>query len=131
MELRVSEKHGVNPAIEQCFVCMKDKGVVLFGKLKGDVEAPYKVCLNQEPCDECRAWMERGVILISVDASKTEDPQNPYRTGGWAVVVDRVIEDYIQPPELAQDILKRRMAFVPDDVWDALGLPREGTNERE
>ncbi len=73
MGLRVSEKHGVNPAVEQCFTCMKDVGVVLFGKLKGDVEAPLKVCLghDSEPCYECKKYMKMGIILISVDEDKS------------------------------------------------------------
>jgi hypothetical protein len=29
----------------------------------------------------------------------------------------------VQPPTLAEEILTARMAFVPDDVWRALGLP--------
>lgn len=25
--IRVSKKHGVNPSLEQCFICMKEVGV--------------------------------------------------------------------------------------------------------
>ena len=81
MSIQLSPQHGVNPSVEQCFVCMKDVGVVLFGRMRGDAEAPRKVCLpNREPCDECKGYMDQGVILISVDESKTDDPQNPWRS---------------------------------------------------
>lgn len=123
--IRLSEKHGVNPSLEQCFVCMKDVGVVLFGKLKGDAEAPGRVCLgpNSEPCDECKGFMEQGVILISV--RKGESGNNPYRTGGWCVVKDEAITRWGMSPELEESILKRRMAFIDDETWNMIGLPRE------
>ena len=124
--IRVSEKHGVNPSLEQCFVCCKDVGVVLFGKLKGDAEAPRRVCLgpNSEPCDECKGYMEQGVILISVDEARSDDRQNPWRTGGWCVVRDEFVTRVFEPGELVEQVLKQRVAFMPDEAWDILGLPR-------
>ena len=119
--IQISEKHGVNPSVSQCFVCMKDVGVVLFGKMKGDVEAPRRVCLNKEPCDECKKHMSIGVILISVRDG--EEGDNPYRTGGWVVVRDEFIARIVKPKELADEIIRMRMTFVPDEAWKLLGLP--------
>jgi len=127
----LSERHGVNPAVEQCFVCMKDVGVALFGRLRGDRRAPHRVCLSAEPCDECKRFMEMGIILISVDEKKTNDPNNPWRTGGWAVVREGVVKRMVRPKELADQIIAKRMAFVPDDAWDKLGLPRAGAPGEE
>lgn len=125
MSVRISDKHGVNPSVEKCFVCGEDKGVVLFGRLKGDAEAPRSVCLDYEPCDECKRWMEQGVILISVDEKRSKSsPQNPWRTGGWVVMKDDAIRRMFKPESLVEVILKKRMAFVPDEAWDVLGLPR-------
>ena len=128
--IRVSKKHGVNPSLEQCFICMKEVGVVLFGELKGDVEAPRKVCLgpNSEPCAECKGWMEKGIILISVDESKSKDMQNPWRSGGFIVVT----EDYVRrvlTPEMLDGVLEKRAAFIPDGIWDLIGLPRGEADE--
>jgi hypothetical protein len=135
MGLRLSEQHGVNPSVEQCFVCMKDVGVVLFGQMKGDAEAPRKVCLgpDSEPCDECKGHMEMGIILISVDESKTTDEKNPWRSGGWVVVKEDMIRRMFNPPELVEQVLKKRVAFMPDEAWDMIGLPRGGDDgpERE
>lgn len=125
--IRVSDKHGVNPSVEKCFVCGKDKGVIMFGKLPGDVEAPPSMVLpSKEPCDECLDYMGKGIILISVDMEKSEgDMQNPWRTGGWLVITEEGFDRIgIHPPELAEDIKKKRIAFLPDDAWDMLGLPR-------
>jgi len=138
MSLRLSEKHGVNPSIQQCFVCMKDMGVVLFGKINTgrsskpadrDPRAPYKVCLDQEPCDECKKHMETGIILISADEKKSDDLQNPYRTGGWVVVKEAAVRRFMKPGEALDAVLKKRMAFVTDETWDALGLPRKGQDD--
>jgi hypothetical protein len=121
--IRLSEKHGVNPCITQCFFCHEEKNeLVLFGKLKDDAEAPRRACIDRTPCDKCRGFMEQGVILISVDESKG-DADNPWHTGGWCVVRDEFITRVLQP-DLAEVVLKMRVAFVPDDAWDKIGLPR-------
>lgn len=136
--ITLDPEHGVNPGIEQCFVCGGDKGLVLFGKLNAKQraafaeaglssggKAPIKVCLDAEPCQECQAHMEAGVVLISVPADEP-DGANPRRTGGWVVVRDEYVQRVIGTPALVEAILERRLAFVPDDTWDQLGLPRPG-----
>jgi len=125
----LSEKHGVNPAIPRCYFCLEPKNeVVLAGRMKGDVEAPRDAVWDMEPCDQCVEYMEQGVILISVNESQTTDPRNPYRTGGWVVIKDAAIERMLEEVA-ARGILESRFAFVPDQVWDALGLPRDGAVE--
>jgi hypothetical protein len=156
MSIRLSEEHGVNPAIPKCFFCMKDKNeLILAGRLRDDAEAPRNMVWDMGPCDECDALMSQGVLMISVADGEMEKEDrklelaradfereygykseswkrknfnhmpNPYRTGGWVVVRDRVITDMVQPEELAQQILDARWTFVPDEVWDLLGLPRD------
>jgi hypothetical protein len=123
MGIRLSEKHGVNPGLEQCFVCMKDVGVVLFGRMKDDAEAPRRVCISKEPCAECKKLMEQGVILVSVQ-NNSADPQNPYRTGGFVVMSENAVHRIFQPPEFAEQLLLQRFGFLEDEAWDKLGLPR-------
>lgn len=122
--IQFSEKHGLNPSIEQCYFCMEDIGLVLFGKImKEDPKAPTKICLDRKPCSRCREVMDLGVILISVDEEKTEDPDNPWRTGGWIVVTDAFIKRvFLQ--EFTEVALEKRAAFISDHLWDQLGLPR-------
>ena len=124
--IRLSPKHGVNPSLMQCFYCLKDYGVALFGKIGGkDEEAPHKVCFGpgSEPCDDCKKHMDQGIILISVDESKTDDPKNPYRTGGWAVVREEMI-CRVFGGQMAENVCKSRVAFLEDEAWDMIGLPR-------
>ena len=133
-------KHGLNPGLEQCFICGEAKGVVLWGRIKTSTrealhkggipasnsgEAPRMMCLDKEPCPKCQEHMKQGVILISVrDPKSKEEEDNPYRTGGWVVVKEELIRRLVSPPELVEQILKKRMTFVPDEDWDMLGLPR-------
>jgi len=130
MGVKISDKHGVNPSVSQCFYCMGDKNeVILFGKLKGDAEAPRKACIDMEPCEECAGHMEAGIILVSVDKHKTDDIENPYRSGGWVVVKDEAVQRWGIDSGDEAAILARRFAFVPDETWDMIGLPRGEMNE--
>jgi hypothetical protein len=125
--IRVSPQHGVNPAIPLCFFCNQEKNeVILAGHMKGDVEAPRNAVWDKQPCDKCREWMKQGIILISVRNGESGD--NPYRTGNWIVVKDDLIEHMgIQPQTLKEHILKARVAFIPDETWNLLGLPTSNT----
>ena len=120
----LSPKYCLNPTIPKCYYCGKDKNeVVLFGLIRGDVEAPRNMVFDKSPCDQCQKYMKYGVILISVkDDSK--DNEEPYRTGRFAVVRDRGIRKTVHPKELAEVILQKRFCFVPDQVWDLLGLSK-------
>lgn len=120
--IRLSPKHGVNPSVTKCFVCGEDDGLALFGRLPKDQEAPRTVCLNKDPCPKCHEWMAKGCILISVRVGESGD--NPYRTGGWVVLKDEAIRRLPVSDTLIANILKKRMVYLPDDAWDALGLPR-------
>lgn len=138
--ITVDPKHGLNPGLELCFYCQEPKGIVLYGAIghtkrkafkeagidiSADGEAPRKLTLNREPCDKCKELMEQGVILISCrEVQSEEEKSNPYRTGGWVVVKDRLIEDCIGDEETKEAILRMRVAFIPDAVWDKIGLPR-------
>ena len=129
MPLYLSPKHGLNPSIEKCFFCNGDKSVILFGRIPdgngGEKEAPRAAVLNQEPCDKCKGLMDQGIILISVDEEKTgEDTNNPYRTGGWVVVKEEAIVRAFSDTPVLEYILKKRVAFLTDEAWDRLGLPR-------
>lgn len=138
MSVILDEKHGVNPSVSCCFICGSDVGVVLWGQLTAKTaqafteggtpterhgEAPRKVVVDQEPCDKCRGHMELGVMLVEVTG--TEDDPRP--TGTLVVIKDEAIEKMFEP-RVSQDVLDKRMAYVPADAWDALGLPRENKN---
>lgn len=115
----LSKKHGVNPTIPLCFYCNAPKNeIILTGHLPNDTEAPKNVVWDKVPCDKCQAWMEQGIILISVRDGETSD--NPYRTGGWTVIKEEAFRRIFKD---CDDVLKKRVAFVPDEAWNKIGLP--------
>ena len=124
--IRLHPKYGLNPTIPTCFFCGKEKNEIVLLGAAYDGEAPKHIgAMDKTPCEECKKWMERGVILISVRNTPPEHEQdNPYRTGGWVVVKDEAIPKMFCEKE-AQDILTKRAVFLEDAVWDQFGLPRE------
>lgn len=119
--IRLSEKHGVNPTLGRCFYCGGETNEIgLLGRLPGDAEAPRRAVLSMEPCGTCAEHMKAGVIEVR----DGEEGENPYRTGAMSVMRDDAVRRLIQPPALADDVLRRRMCFVPAAVWTMLGLPR-------
>jgi hypothetical protein len=122
--IRMSPKYGLNPSMSVCFLCGGDKNeIIIPGMLKGDAEAPHKAAWNKEPCDKCKEYMNIGVMLISVK-NKT-DQENPYRTGRIVVIkadaAERIFGDSIK---------NQRAAFIEDELWDKLGLPKKIKEEK-
>jgi len=127
--LKLSKKHGLNPMMMVCYICNETTGeIALLGMLPEDSEAPRQGVLNSEPCKKCRELMKIGIIFISTRDGE-EGINNPYRTGGWCVVRDEAVARFVATPSLLEAILKTRVAFVEDAVWDKIGLPKINTNE--
>lgn len=76
--ITLSPKHGVNPSITHCECCGKELGLALFGKLKGDEEAPKDVFMGL--CDDCQKVVDAGGLMI-IEVRDGEKSPNPYRTG--------------------------------------------------
>ncbi len=75
-----------------------------------------------EPCDECKGYMEKGVILVSVDEKLTEDMDNPYRTGGFFVLKDEAIERIFNKDMADQIVHKTRFGFIEHNTAVEIGL---------
>ena len=82
MGIRISKKHGVNPSVEKCFWCGESMGVVLFGALKGDAEAPREVVVSYEPCEKCKEIFAQGCQCIEVNDSPTDRGRIPIQKKG-------------------------------------------------
>ena len=88
-KIRLSDKHGLNPSIAVCFFCGKDKGLVVLGKMKGDVKAPKRAVFDYAPCEECLAKMKQGTTVIEVTRVSSDAPQiadGAWPTGRWCVI---------------------------------------------
>lgn len=125
--IKVSAKHGLNPTMPVCFWCGKEKGeIALLGEVilpdGREFEAPMHMCIDYEPCEECKRKMETGVTLIEVTSHPTPENKRPIRenafpTGKWAVI----------KPEAAHRIFKNfpanmNKAFVEVGVFEAIGI---------
>ena len=97
-EITLSPKHGFNPSILHCECCGKDYGLAVFGKLKGDAEAPKDV--TQGFCDECKAVIDAQGLMI-VEVRDGESGNNPYRTGRLVGITkdakERMFKDIYSP----------------------------------
>ena len=140
--IRLSPKHGLNPTIPKCWFCGEDKNEIMLPGVQGDRIAkamgysdgqmPMRgLVFDKQPCDKCQQWMKQGIILIGVDKDRSPDKQNPYRTGKFAVITEDAARRLFKPEELLQHILKARVAFIPDEVWTAAGLPVKDVSEEE
>lgn len=76
--ITLSPKHGVNPSVTHCECCGKEIGLALFGRLKGDVEAPRDVAMSL--CDDCQKVIDQQGLMI-IEVRDGESGNNPYRTG--------------------------------------------------
>lgn len=112
--IRLSEKHGVNPALGVCYLCGENNGeVLLLGRLPGDAEAPRKV-VSGHPCKRCEEALKVGCALW-----ESTSPDSADRTGRVCVVKDEAIRR-IFSPELAEAIIRQRHANIEPEAYNYL-----------
>lgn len=150
--IKLHSRFGVNPTMATCYICNEPSEIILVGSstkpfrdagiaVSKDGEMPMNVgVMDGRPCSKCEGYMKQGVILISVRDDQENEIQkantdkrlpNPFRTGGWVVIKDDAIRRMLNPPELVESVLRKRMCFVPDQAWDALGLPKGKIKSKE
>lgn len=97
----VSKKYGLNPSCTVCFFCGEASGIALFGRMKGDVEAPKEVLIDYEPCNKCKERFEQGSLLLEVDTVphisgqppiQRQENQELYPTGRYKVIKKEACE---------------------------------------
>ena len=90
MSITLSKKHGLTPAISFCRICGKDTNELAllgascdstmrklheatdgkYGSLEGYQEYGYNKIPAQEPCEECKAYLNGGIIFIAKDTEE-------------------------------------------------------------
>lgn len=141
MNIRISEKHGVNPTIPICFWCGKQKNeIALLGKLKGDVEAPHNCVLDYEPCEECKKKWALGVALLGTRKKPLNDTLPPiknssseilYPTGQWIVITKEAAKRYFGEVATEEEIEKTDRVLVEQEFIDYLNSEFAKMNEDE
>lgn len=113
--ITISPKHGVNPSVLVCTLCGKDIAVVLFGKLKGDEQAPRTHC-NGSICDDCMNRLEGNKHRVFIDLPNKR----------WMELPDSCLA-----PEYLERIGNDRVIPIPSEAFDALDNQlREETNKK-
>jgi hypothetical protein len=107
--------------MSNCFLCNKLKEIILDRRLKNRL--PREAVYNKEPCDQCKEYMQKGIILISVRDG--ESGENPYRTGGWWVLKEEAVKNFVSEP-LLSSVLKFRVMFIDDTACERIGLKKGG-----
>lgn len=93
--IRLSPKHGVNPALMVCFACGEDSGVALLGLMKpkptgrrgvygdpiteADPEAPRRI-RDDGLCSRCQGIVDKGGVLLI--ETYPQPPSRPAYEGG-------------------------------------------------
>jgi hypothetical protein len=133
----------VNPrvgvALTKCFYCGEGDRI-LINKLLTEsmakrVESAHGCVIDMEPCNKCKEFMDKGVILITIDDAKsganwnTPPPDkptnwmpNPYRTGGFFVVTDDAVKRIINNESTVEWALKHRWMFIDHEAAERIGL---------
>lgn len=112
MNVTLSPKHGVNPSMIKCVVCGKEAGILLNGKLKGDVEAP-KYVITGDFCDECKAKIDEGYAFI-IECRSAKGLED--RTGKYVVIKKEALQGDIADVNL---MLKDKFEEVFTDIIKA------------
>ena len=125
--IRLSKEHGVNPSMSICFYCGETKELLLLGKLKNDEEAPRKMMIDYEPCEDCKEKFSRGILIIeAIEEPKYEGQpeitKNVYPSGPHWVVKKQVIQKLIADKDLVEDIIEKRAMFVTKETAEEIGL---------
>ena len=93
--INLSPKYGVNPSVLHCFICGKEIGLALLGKLKDDAEAPHDISNPNELCDDCKKALEKGKFILEVEDNSEEN--NPKRTGRYVRIKKDALPDIKSP----------------------------------
>jgi len=124
MSLRLHSKYGVNPTIPVCFVCGKPKNEVVLLGAGYKEEAPMHLCIDKEPCEECKRLASKGVMLVEVQDNT--DKENPYKTGKIIVVKEEAYKHIFNT-----EVPPKRIAFIEETALKKIMGDKYGTEIKE
>lgn len=106
--ITLSPKYGVNPSVLHCFICGKEIGVALLGKLKEDAEAPHNISNPNEICDDCRKQIVAGNKFF-LEVKDNTDHNNPERTGRMVCVKGKALPNIKSPVNYVEQKLFEKL----------------------
>ena len=117
MSVRISEKFGVNPSVDTCFICGKETDVVLFGTSYKDKngktgEAPSRVCTGQL-CDNCKKVIDEGNIFF-IGVKDGERGENPYRIGKIGALKEEVVQ------RMFPDFPYKKINYIEESAYNQI-----------
>lgn len=124
--IKISPKHGLNTTIPLCFFCGEEKSeVALLGKMKGDVEAPRNLILDYEPCDKCKALMQKGITVIAMSDRPIANGQPPlqdnaYPTGAWCVISENGLRKMCDEETFIDTVIRKRIMLMDHRTFDEM-----------
>ena len=139
---RLEQTKKANAALTKCYFCLKDFQILLARKYTQQGEpltdlAPLNgKVIDMSPCNECSDHMKQGVVLLSIDNSKSDKDwhrqkmPNPYRTGGYFVLKDEAIKR-IFSEKMSTWAIKHRWIFAEHEACERLGLFEQAERKRE
>lgn len=132
--IRVSPKHGLNPAMSRCFFCGGPKNdLVLFGRLKSDAKAPQNVVMDYEPCEVCKKKFEAGILLIGATETPNYEGQPPlgggYPTGAYMLVKERLVRNLCEP-ETAEQVVAAGKTLIDQGILERIQAEADESEDR-
>lgn len=77
----------------------------------------------EKPCKDCQEIMDRAFLLIGIVEAKTDDHNNPYRSGNkWGITLKAAQR------MLGKDNCKKGIAFIDVLVAQEIGFPNVNLN---
>mgnify|MGYP007061822895 CR=1 FL=1 len=128
--MKLSEKHGLNPAICCCYFCGEPKNQIILTGAKGDRwakengfpsgEMPMHIMLagDLEPCDKCK---ERGIAIAEVESNENRN----LTLRRW-LVKEEMVRRFLEHSPMLPEVLKQRVLVIPKVLSQKLGLVPDG-----
>lgn len=136
----MSTEDTIGTALTTCYFCGGSNEVIINTKLtKQHADAVKELngkVVSMHPCDKCDEYMKKGIILLTIDSSKSDKnwnivppskPKhwipNPYRAGGFAVITEEGLANMLgEDSDMYIWAKSRRWMFLEHEVALRMGL---------
>lgn len=122
----MSKDNYVAVTYKACPICGKkdeEQSEVLLHRRFGDISKLHNQINGYgHPCKECKEMTDKAILFIVIDEDKSENIQDPYRTGEMYGMSEEYVNRVITEPLLEQ-ILRVRFTYIDWKTAKYIGLP--------